>query len=231
MFVDLIGCGGTGSYLAIPMAKLLKKYMNYIEVHLYDADKVEENNIERQGFFPSSISFNKVNPLQKEILDLDISCYSHITYVNKKVYSNILSNRDSGVLTLCIACVDNQASRKAVIEAISESNRDVIFITPGNELDYGQVITWAYINGKSIGTNPLELYPSLNKPTDRIPGDRGCSLQKETNTQIICANLMAASLTLNTLYNIINGYFYELMSFDINKGVVNSLDKVHLDIK
>lgn len=230
MYIDVIGCGGTSSYLIVPLAKLLNKYLDNIEFFLYDKDSVELSNIERQDFNSSHISLNKAELLNSRLIELGIMTSSIPKFVDKSLYKKILQCREPSSLTLVIATVDNNASRKAVIESILQSDRDCIFITPGNEFDYGQVMTWAYINKQSIGTNPLELYAQLKNPEDKIPGTLSCTAQESINTQIICANLMAASCTLNAVFNLLNGYFYELTSFDINKGRVYSIEKINLNV-
>ena len=48
--IILIGCGGTGSYLAPPLARFLKAFKFAGELILADGDSYEPSNLDRQSF-------------------------------------------------------------------------------------------------------------------------------------------------------------------------------------
>ena len=61
--IILVGVGGTGSYLAQGLAKLIAGYRLQVEVVLADPDTVEEKNCARQNFHHYEIGENKAGAL------------------------------------------------------------------------------------------------------------------------------------------------------------------------
>ena len=59
MKIGVIGCGGTGSYL-IP---ILTKLASNCEIHVWDGDKLESRNLDRQLFTPRMIGKYKAQAL------------------------------------------------------------------------------------------------------------------------------------------------------------------------
>lgn len=59
----LIGTGGTGSYLAQGLAKMVAGYRLNLDVLLVDPDIVEEKNCARQNFFPWEVDQPKAEAL------------------------------------------------------------------------------------------------------------------------------------------------------------------------
>lgn len=61
--IVIVGTGGTGSYLAQGLAKLVSGYRLQVEVLLVDFDQVEEKNCARQNFHAWEIGQNKAEVL------------------------------------------------------------------------------------------------------------------------------------------------------------------------
>lgn len=59
----LIGVGGTGSYLAQGLAKLVAGYRLKLDITLIDPDTIEEKNCNRQNYHPWEIGQNKAEAL------------------------------------------------------------------------------------------------------------------------------------------------------------------------
>ena len=61
--MHLVGCGGTGSWLAPHVARmalmLIERFNKKVEVHFWDPDTVEPKNIFRQNFSYAEIGSNK----------------------------------------------------------------------------------------------------------------------------------------------------------------------------
>ncbi|MFA5652727.1 MAG: ThiF family adenylyltransferase [Desulfomonilia bacterium] len=125
--VSLVGTGGTGSYLAQGLAKMIAGYRLNAEVALIDPDNIEEKNRFRQNFMPWEIGQNKAQALACRLnqqFGLSFAAYP----CSAEEY--LKAGRGSG---LFITCVDKIAPRKLF--------RDTsLWLDSGNDLDYGQVI-------------------------------------------------------------------------------------------
>ena len=61
--IVIVGTGGTGSYLAQGLAKLVAGYRLQVEVLLVDPDQIEEKNCSRQNFHAYEIGQPKADAL------------------------------------------------------------------------------------------------------------------------------------------------------------------------
>ena len=92
--IHLIGCGGTGSWLAPHLARITKllQEVHQINVRLafWDYDAVEEKNIFRQNFCAAEIGTNKAETLARrygtawglEIIALPLPFSADVMYRN-----------------------------------------------------------------------------------------------------------------------------------------------------
>lgn len=204
-YVDVVGVGGTGSALIEPLARLLKySTPSPLELTLWDGDIVEVNNLERQAFTQSDLGEYKVQSTKKRLVELlkdsIVTLKTYRVYVNKSIYLKALQNRQG--VTLVIPCVDNVKTRSDLMKAIRDSNKDVIFMSPGNGLDEGQVITWASIKGQEYGNARLDFDPFYQEPPDAIPN--ACYKDYNKSPQLITANCMASTLTLMLIHRLIS---------------------------
>lgn len=222
-YVDLIGCGGTGSALLPHLLRLLEYHaqtQHEIEITLFDADTVSESNLERQQFKGNDIGTNKATSLIDN-LGADITSLHKLevkkAYVTKAYYSRILAERaqtNEDYETIVIVCVDNNASRKAILEAI-QLYQNILFLSPGNELDYGQVICW---HTSITESNPLDKYKELREPTDSIPKRHSCVENTPSSPQLLTTNLLAATYTLANLQCALDkNYYADISFFDLYK--------------
>ena len=111
--IIVIGCGGTGSYLIPPLARLLKSSKFVGDLILVDGDNYEPSNLDRQSFHVDLLGENKATAqakkLQKEIEDFE--CGVIDTYLSESDVKEIVTEG-----TLVINCADNNAIRKYVEE-------------------------------------------------------------------------------------------------------------------
>lgn len=76
--VDVIGCGATGSRIAISLAKF-----GVENLHVWDFDKVEEHNIANQAFGLGDVGLLKVDALAKLVLqDAGVAVTTHAEKVD-----------------------------------------------------------------------------------------------------------------------------------------------------
>ena len=137
----------------------------------------------------------------------------------------------SNCLNIIISCVDNLKSRNLQILDILNSNPSIntLYITPGNELSDGQVISFLRFNGVLYGDNPLEQWENWNKPTDKIPRKGSCIDSSLSTPQLLATNMMAAQVTLNTLVNFFhNGELNTYTIFDVFKNSVKVIDTIQV---
>lgn len=131
----LIGCGGTGSWLApavVRVAKILDGQGNAVTVTFVDGDLVEEANIYRQNFCAAEIGMFKSEALA---LRYGTAWGVEIAAIRRFYRSGDLKNHYH---TLIIGCVDNADARKAIAE--TEMSGFSAWLDCGNEKNSGQVL-------------------------------------------------------------------------------------------
>ena len=183
--LHLIGCGGTGSWLAPHLARITKllEEVHHINVRLafWDYDAVEEKNIYRQNFCEAEIGTNKAEALARrygtawglEIVTLPVP------FSADAIYRNNLGDRygDSSMLVF-ITCVDKNTPRQDVAKACSQYF--------GWWLDCGNVKTAGQVSiGRGLPPHELSplRFPSMTTwtplPSVQFPG----ILQEEVETK------------------------------------------------
>lgn len=196
----LIGCGGTGSYLAPPLARLLKAFKFAGELIFADGDSYEPSNLDRQSFNLDLLGENKAiaqaKRLQCEIEDFQCSVIDD--YLSEEDVNEYVTDG-----TLVINCADNNAIRKFVEDRVDTLD-NAVHICCGNELRHGQVQISCKEGGKRTTRSIYEYAPIFKEGS----GDRSkMSCQElaelEGGGQLITANFFAAALALGYVANII----------------------------
>lgn len=124
--VHVIGCGATGSWLALALAKLGVK-----NLHIWDFDTIEEHNLPNQVYKMEDIGDLKVNALQEDILErANINAITH----NEKVDG---SQRLSGVV---FVLTDTMKSREEIFNKAIQNNPGMkLFIETRMDLKGGRI--------------------------------------------------------------------------------------------
>lgn len=123
--VTIVGCGATGSWLALSLAKL-----GITNITIYDFDIVEEHNIPNQAFGVDDIGREKVSALAQLICD---TTGTGIKFKNEK----FTNQRLSGVVFLM---VDSMSARKEIWEnSIKLKPAVKLLIEPRMGLDVGRI--------------------------------------------------------------------------------------------
>ncbi len=144
----LVGCGGTGSWLAphvVRLARFLRETrQTKVQLTFIDPDVVETKNVFRQNFGESEVGGRKA-----ELLALRYSAawgatiQGHTTPFDKGMVQ--LAYGDLGVI---VGCVDNANARQAIAEALTQDSRQrgdealprLWWLDCGNGRDTGQVL-------------------------------------------------------------------------------------------
>lgn len=129
-----IGCGGTGSWLAQDIARILRSLKNpRIEYLIFDPDVVEAKNVQRQNFCDAEIGRNKA-----------VSMASRLTYgwgvlVTGVPQTFTTAKSFSYGPILIVGCVDNAAARRMIHKTVAQRS-DTWWLDCGNHASSGQVL-------------------------------------------------------------------------------------------
>jgi hypothetical protein len=209
--VFIIGVGGTGGFLASPIARMVAYHpaTENAKVVFIDGDEFEEHNQTRQIVGPSQVGLNKARAMVDfcyfQGLD-NVECKEE--FVSMTSFIPMLTRAKSPMI---ICSVDNDATRHDVLKAISEAceDKDFFFITPGNSdgVDNvkGQTLWFGRCEGERVGMDPFIAYPNISNPIDSIPEKGSCALNAPSRPQLISANFFAAAITLSVIQNFLDG--------------------------
>lgn len=117
--VHIIGCGATGSNIALQLVKL-----GVPDIHLYDMDTIEEHNIANQIYRTEQVGEYKTAAL-KSILDAhkpveNISITEHRLRVDKAYIE------ENGLNGIVFVATDTMESRKEIYEAGGMGNPNIV---------------------------------------------------------------------------------------------------------
>lgn len=208
--VLIIGCGGTGAYVAGHLARLISvlnksPYVPYGGFHLTlaDGDKVEQKNLERQHFIYNDLETNKAEALAAR--------YSSAFGIEIQAITKYLENAETIKALdpdLIIGCVDNNASRCAIYSCFFGDSyfgeRDRFWIDSGNEENSGQVIcgyaprTYGGYRYYEFSLPMVtEVYPEIISSTKKFNSELSCAELAESAPQNMMTNITAATIILN----------------------------------
>ena len=189
----LVGAGGTGSFMAMNLARLafeLKTLGKQTKIVIIDPDIVETGNIPRSNFCFAEIGSNKAETLAARVnraWGIDVGFIKEgfrPALLNNKSDDWSVSISNSNKLTILVGCVDNHLARLEMHETLklhNEKSYDHSFprlwwIDGGNGRDTGQVLIGNRLSVKEIcrsalNTRILSLLPapSLQHPELLLP--------------------------------------------------------------
>jgi len=204
----LVGCGGTGSYVAESLARLayvFKQVGKNVNITFVDPDIVEGKNLGRQRFCQSELGLNKATTLALRYnltWGLEISAIPD--YFDPKLVKSYWND-----LVIIIGCVDNSAARRSLGKTL-ENNRHaeiprIWYLDAGNNFDSGQILLGSHNSLEEL-TPHLDKFKktgimgALPSPVLQCPNLIELRPEELGNTHLSCAelaNLNAQSLTIN----------------------------------
>jgi PRTRC genetic system ThiF family protein len=123
--IVLVGCGGTGSYLALHLARLVytaRARGRAIHVTFIDPDTVGPENVGRQNFAPAEIGQPKAWALMERYnRAFGLRNAALVEPFQAIPWPTGLGLRSS--VSVVIGCVDNYQARAAIHEAVCDANR------------------------------------------------------------------------------------------------------------
>ena len=209
----LVGCGGTGSWLAPAVARIGKLlqdgYQKKVEILFFDPDTVEEKNIFRQNFFFAEIGKNKAEALATRYAmawGLNIQYFEREFSWEKKLGEDFSGNE----LTIIIGCVDNSRARLSIDKlGTNRVLKDFWWLDCGNEKNTGQVVFGKLVKDSTQNKNtqmgivtslpsPSSVHPELIEPvlfdsSDSQEENLSCAEMALQNSQGLSINQRVAA--------------------------------------
>lgn len=181
----IVGAGGVTSY----MLPALKNSFD-LRLTIFDGDRLEKHNLDRQLFRNNQVGEFKARALMK----LYNFRKNEGTAVSEYLTPDLLDTEYKFFFSDCdviICCVDNHPARKACIEAAIQFNKPVLVCA--NEYHTSQAF---YYDPKLVHDfphmHPYARYPEI--ATDRSGSPVNCQgIALESDPQLAIANQVAAS--------------------------------------
>ncbi len=235
LHMALIGCGGTGSWLAPSVARLaavLREAGKTVHVTFVDGDRVEPKNIPRQQFCEAELGSNKAQALALRYgtaWGIDIGAVPEMFSSVKAVKYLPAPWHDR--LLVIIGCVDNAAARSEIsmLQSLYNSTKQIAgsdagrapgtwWLDCGNADDSGQVLIGTSPNHKDLaGAFDNSLCwrlpsPALQRPELLVPRPEEAL---DASKRLSCAELTMLNyqaLTINrTVATIADSYLWRLL--------------------
>ena len=193
--IILVGCGGTGSFLALHLARLAyhARDRHNLPVHLtfIDPDLVEPRNIGRQNFAPVEVGEYKAWTLMHRFNHaFGLAIHTAVEFFHRELLP--LERRDE--LHILIGCVDNAPARRDIHSALAEGyGYSTWWLDCGNHEHAGQVLLGNRRDLTAPEIDPLGVCSGLPLPTIQHP--ELLTGEPETEeTGVSCADLALADV-------------------------------------
>jgi len=231
MKLTIVGLGGIGSHLLLPLIQYLNFENNiFEEIWFIDGDKYEEKNIKRQHVTAMD---NKATSQVKYYRDMfkNITLMSVDSYITPDNIHKVVADGD-----VVLLCVDNNKTRK-LFEDYFEKVDNLTVISGGNELYDGNIMITQKVKGEFTSRKFSELHPELAEPSDKSPHEMSCEELSVSSPQISIVNATVADLMRRTLYAMMAGRginydeIFVNCSSGMEKAVLNENIKERLVIK
>jgi len=214
----VVGCGGTGGFVAEGLCRLL--IGSRVPIILIDHDRVEKHNLLRQHFFEGDIGKFKSQALAERLcrqygrsIAYSVYPYDH-DLIGEDYGGGLVKPMAQGVI---IGCVDNAAARIAIAKTFRHYAFGSWWIDAGNGLSSGQVLIGntpkvelmkGAFNEDTGEVDQLPL-PSLQLPSLLIPPTspttrQDCAEDVAADTQGPLINQAMATLVLEFVYRLLN---------------------------
>lgn len=203
----LVGCGGTGGWLAEPLARLLRFHSDAAPyLTLVDKDEWEPHNAARQSAPLTGGLNNKAAATRARLMEAGFDAIGEPHYIDVQPHYiegpdllSLIAGTDyrgglgpaDGVVCVILA-VDNDFTRASLIEALEDSPHDYLILNPGNGYDSFMLSAAARICGVPLGSSLLARYPQYRDPPLDAPQHKGCKDEEPSAPQLLTANLGAA---------------------------------------
>jgi molybdopterin/thiamine biosynthesis adenylyltransferase len=209
--LHVVGAGGIGGWVLTLFTKS-PNLISELELHVWDKDKVEESNLDKQMFDKSNIGMFKVDALKKNIRGFKI-----VSHKDWFTFSSPVAN-DS----ILLGCADNHAARKAILD-VADATNSLAIIGANETLEaeaYSYIPTW-----QNTPRDPRVFYPEILKPDKYDPTLTQRCTDAEAlvyTPQLALANMMAASYMCWLLHTYLHEHPKNDSDIDLVTHRVNS---------
>jgi len=151
----LIGCGGTGSFIAHAISQLkasqTREGRSIGRVVLVDPDIVEEKNVGRQNFAPADVGISKSQTLAWRY---NLGFGIDMEWVNSEFSKDLLPQRTTSLdRVILIGAVDTGPARAEISEILKARTDDIVWIDSGNGQSRGQVVIGNTFDAERISSS------------------------------------------------------------------------------
>ena len=230
----LIGLGGVGSTVARYLPIFLASQPSRARLVFIDGDSFEPSNASRMLFGNCG---NNAAVLHDEwsarLAHSSLSLDFIEEYVTTENIGRLIHPGD-----VVLLAVDNHTTRKLVNDhcaslpdtcLISGGNDGIEKTAHGRQLrgTFGNVQLYIRSAGKDLTPSLAQFHPEIAQPADQHPADKSCTELVVSVPQILFANLMVASVMLNTLWlHLCGASHYGEIAFDLADGLMRPIPLV-----
>ena len=220
MRIIIIGIGGIGSHLLLPLLQLINSDTfdaRSASVILVDGDHYEEKNKARQ--IVTGIGQNKATATSEYYESQGFITDAIPEYLTPVNIQTIIREDD-----IIFLCVDNNATRKLVDDHIRRLH-NVTLISGGNELTDGNVQIVIREDDKYITPSLVSAHHEIDHPDDKNPDDLSCDeLQHTSQPQIGIVNAGIADVMRRMFFGLItNGIDYNETYVNFSNGNIRNV--------
>lgn len=237
--IVLVGCGGTGGFVAEGLARLL--IGKAVDLCFVDMDRVEPHNLTRQAFEPQDAGRFKAQVLAERLtarLGRAIG-YSVLPY-DGHIHAEIFNRR--GRLKLIIGCVDNAPARRAIMDTLSPYTVGSVtgrawWLDAGNGRNGGQILLGNALRAEELrgafdrttGVCRALPAPGLQRPDllaapppSELPAD--CAAAVTAGTQGPTINQIMAAFVLSYVEHLLAGTCAWMSTYlDMDAGLIRTV--------
>jgi molybdopterin/thiamine biosynthesis adenylyltransferase len=208
--IVLLGAGGTGAHIAPHLYRLLYASDRKARVVVVDGDAVEEKNLVRQNFSFADIGQNKARAIATRYASafkMEAEFIPEFIETTERLRELVTPEEirpygEPPETVILIGAVDNNESRK-LCDRVFCTVKNLIYIDSGNGEYSGQVICGVRRNGRTLSKPIGALYPDVFTVKDKFPSELSCAESSVSAPQAITANVTAAAIVVDILYNIV----------------------------
>ena len=217
-WITVVGCGGTGGFVAEGLCRLFQG--REATIVLVDHDRVEPHNLLRQNFLPEDVGRFKSQALADRLARAYRRPVGYSVYPFREDAEADGMRRYPGLAPdgagLILGCVDNAAARRAMADCLP-GNPGVWWVDAGNDTNWGQVlignvadeVTWdeGAFTGETCHLLPAPTVqrPDLLTAVSTAPPDVDCAAALDLTDQDPVINQMMAALALQVVRRMVAG--------------------------
>jgi PRTRC genetic system ThiF family protein len=234
--IVVVGCGGTGGFVAEGLCRLLSG--SATPIILIDYDRVEPHNLVRQHFYSGDVGKFKSQALAERLSRqfgrrIGFSVYPYMGDLVDMDYGGGLYR--PAIQGIIIGCVDNAQARRTIGETIRFGNW---WLDAGNGLASGQVLLGNARDTQSLRDSfneesrevtrlPIptwQLPGLLAPPTRKEPDNRDCAEAVATDEQGPVINQAMATLVLEFVHRMLKGTLTWMGAYiDLEAGTLQTV--------